>query len=232
MDINLENSDFTQPGPMAGVWRALDASANRAGEALRVIEDVVRFVFSDLHLTQLAKDLRHDLTAVLARESLQPRLCVRDLPGDVGVDVAVASGADGAHTGSGDLSTVLTRRVIGARCLLGRTAHSLAEARAAVIEGADYLGVGPCFLSTTKSFATCAPPEFLSTVAAEVSLPQFAIGGISLEHLERITSLGIRRVAVASAVVSADDPARAAIAIMDRLMELQPSLVARATKPL
>ena len=61
-----EMGDSTQAGETTKVWRAIDASANRAGEALRVLEDVARFVLDDPHLTRLAKELRHDLAAALA----------------------------------------------------------------------------------------------------------------------------------------------------------------------
>ena len=58
-------------GGTAGVWRAIDASANRAAEAIRVVEDVVRFTLDDVTLTALAKEMRHELAALLASESLR-----------------------------------------------------------------------------------------------------------------------------------------------------------------
>ena len=78
------------------------------------------------------------------------------------VDVAAAMGADGAHTGADDLPTLLARRVLGPQSLVGRTAHTVAEARAAAADGADYLGIGPCFPSSTKAFggfAEIQPPR-------------------------------------------------------------------------
>ncbi|MFM7208165.1 MAG: thiamine phosphate synthase [Planctomycetaceae bacterium] len=345
-----------------GIWRAVDASANRAGEALRVLEDVIRFGLDDGHLTRLAKELRHDLAAVLAGHGLWRRTAARDVDGDVGtgveaesrlarggladlvaanaaraeqalrslqecaavvaagavagfesvryrtyvleraalaavragdrlagvtlcvlvdggrdgasfgwlveslfaagvrmvqvrdkslrlpllakrvrlaveiagrcaglrpivvvndrIDVAAACAADGGHVGADDLPVPLARRVIGPDRLVGRTAHDVAEARAAVIDGADYLGIGPCFPSVTKSFAEHAPPEFLRTVCGETSLPTFAIGGITVERLEAVAALGVRRVAVASAVTRAADPPRAARELIEALRQL------------
>jgi thiamine-phosphate pyrophosphorylase len=138
-------------------------------------------------------------------------------------DVAAAVHADGVHTGADDLPATLVRRVIGPAALLGRTAHSVAEARAAAADGADYLGIGPCFPSATKSFGEFAPPEFLETVSREISLPAFAIGGVTLERLDALAALGVTRVAVASAVTRARDPAAAAAAIIERLAHLQPA---------
>jgi thiamine-phosphate pyrophosphorylase len=137
------------------------------------------------------------------------------------VDVAAAVGADGGHTGADDLPTTLTRRVLGPQSLVGRTAHTIAEARAAAADGADYLGIGPCFPSSTKSFGKFAAAEFLRTVSREISLPAFAIGGVTLDRLDELVALGITRVAVAAAVTGARDPAAAAAAIIDRLKQLQ-----------
>ena len=137
------------------------------------------------------------------------------------VDVAAAVGADGGHTGADDLPTTLARRVLGPQLLVGRTAHTIAEARAAAADGADYLGVGPCFPSSTKSFGEFAAAEFLRTVSREISLPAFAIGGVTLDRLDELAALGITRVAVAAAVTRAHDPAAAAAAIIARLKQLQ-----------
>jgi thiamine-phosphate diphosphorylase len=94
------------------------------------------------------------------------------------------------------------------------------DSRAAVIDGADYLGVGPCFPSVTKSFESFAAAEFIGAVAREISLPAFAIGGVTLERIEALALLGVRRVAVASAVTGASDPAAAAAALNERLNRL------------
>ena len=75
------------PPGSGGAWRALDASANRAAEALRVIEDGLRFGLNDAHLTAVAKRLRHDLCDLLATQPLPERIRLRDVAGDVGPGV-------------------------------------------------------------------------------------------------------------------------------------------------
>jgi thiamine-phosphate pyrophosphorylase len=77
-----------------GVLRIIDAAANRASEGLRVVEDFVRFALDDWHLTGLAKQLRHDLTAALARISTADRMAARDTPADVGTDVSTTAESD------------------------------------------------------------------------------------------------------------------------------------------
>jgi thiamine-phosphate pyrophosphorylase len=135
-------------------------------------------------------------------------------------DVAAAAAADGVHVGAADLPVVAARRVLGPGPLVGRTAHDVAEARTAVDDAADYLGIGPCFPSSTKAFAAHAGPEFLREVCSAVSLPVFAIGGITVARLEPLVALGVKRVAVASAVTGAADPARAARELLDELRRL------------
>ncbi len=125
------------------------------------------------------------------------------------VEVALAAAADGVHLGATDMPVAEARGRLGPTPLIGRTAHDGDAARAAVAAGADYLGVGPSFPSTTKSFASHAPREFLAA-AAQLPLPVFAIGGITVARLGELVPLGIGRVAVAAAVTAAADPAAAA----------------------
>ena len=346
---------ISEPGQSkasVGAWRMLDASANRAAEAIRVLEDALRFILDDAHLARQAKAIRHDLAVVLAAAAYSQRIRLRDVPGDVGAgmtaartppraaltdliaanaargsqafrsleecsrlvvpdtaaafeqlryrlytleraaltavasrerltnvrlcvllatgaseeaflnlvdqllsagvgmlqlrdkaaslpllcqrtaaavaiarrhaevsggprclvivndraDVAAAIGADGVHVGADDLPVPLARRICGPQLLVGRTAHSMEEAQQAVLDGADYLGVGPCFPSTTKDFSSFAPKDFLQQVADEVSLPAFAIGGVRPDRLEQLAGLGVSRVAVSAAVTAAADP--------------------------
>ena len=126
------------------------------------------------------------------------------------VSLAGAAGIDGVHVGGRDLPVKAARELLGPAVIIGRTAHDMAEARAASHESADYLGIGPCFPSATKSFASQAPREFLRQAAAEIPRPVFAIGGITTERLGELAALGIHRVAVSAAITAAPDPAAAA----------------------
>ena len=114
-------------------------------------------------------------------------------------DLAVATHADGVHLGQDDLQIADARQIVGAARLIGVSTHSLGQARAAVIAGANYIGVGPVFPSTTKSFTTLAGLELLREVSAEIQLPAFAIGGISSANIQQVRDAGFRHVAVAAA---------------------------------
>lgn len=338
------------PLERTGLWRAFDASANRAREALRVIEDYARFVLDDRHLTGLLKEARHELTAVLAAAPSEMRLACRETQADVGTtistaaeqsrpdgasvlaanfarlseslrsleeygkvllpadvplrieqlryrvytleravavtraslerlraarlyalidgraspeelavliralvgagvhviqlrdkrladrellmrarlvadltrgtgtlfimndrpDLAALSRADGVHVGQSELSVKDARAIVGPGALVGVSTHAIEEARAAVLDGADYLGVGPTFPSGTKSFERFPGLDYVKAVASEIRLPAFAIGGITAANLPQVLAVGGRRVAVSGAIGEAADPARAA----------------------
>lgn len=124
-------------------------------------------------------------------------------------DIARIAGADGVHVGQEELSVADARRVVGTGSLVGVSTHSIEQARAAVLDGADYLGVGPTFPTETKQFASFPGLDLVRAVAGEVSLPAFAIGGISPANVLSVREAGLSRIAVSSAVASTNDPTRA-----------------------
>jgi len=133
-------------------------------------------------------------------------------------DLAVLTDADGVHLGQEDLSVREARRIVGPERLIGVSTHTIAQARQAVLDGADYLGVGPVFSSGTKEFEQLAGLDFVRRAADEITLPWFAIGGIHAGNLDAVLEAGAARVAVSGAVCRADDPAGAA-AELHRLLQ-------------
>jgi thiamine-phosphate pyrophosphorylase len=122
------------------------------------------------------------------------------------VDIAEAVDADGVHLGQDDLPVKAAREILGPRKIIGVSTHTIEQARQAVLNGADYIGVGPTFPSTTKSFEAFPGTKLLKQVAEEISLPAFAIGGITLENLSEVLATGIQRVAVSGAIAKAEEP--------------------------
>lgn len=325
--------------------RAFDAAANRTSEGLRVIEDFVRFVLDDAHLTQLAKELRHDLTAACADVPWPERFAARETQSDVGTeistgaenrradawavcraslertkqslrsleefgkvvseelapqfealryrlytleqavagtqhslerlagvrlcvlvdggdsanefetlvgqllsagvemiqlrdkrladaelverarllrqmthnspalviindrpDIAAAVDADGVHLGQEDMGVKDARKIVGPAKLIGVSTHTIKQARSAVVDGANYLGAGPTFPSSTKSFDAFPGLEFLLQVASEIRMPTLAIGGINAANLTEVLETGCCRIAVSSAIAAAEHP--------------------------
>lgn len=126
------------------------------------------------------------------------------------VDIALAVGADGTHLGAGDLPVAAARRVAGPDHLLGGTARDPDLARRLVAEGADYLGVGPAYPTTTKTgLPDALGPAGVGAVAGAVPVPVVAIGGITADRIPALLAAGVAGIAVVGAVSGAADPAAA-----------------------
>lgn len=152
-------------------------------------------------------------TPTLQTQAAQsPLFIMNDRP-----DLALLSQADGVHVGQDELSVNACRTIVGPHALIGVSTHSIDQARQAVLNGANYIGVGPTFPSTTKSFSAYTGLNLIRSVAEEISLPAFAIGGITLDNVSQVISSGIPRIAVSSSIVNTDDPASAVHEMLSRL---------------
>ncbi len=136
-------------------------------------------------------------------------------------DLAVLSQADGVHVGQDELPVADARRVVGSEAIVGVSTHSIEQARQAVLDGANYIGVGPTFPSKTKQFDRFPGLDLLKQVSSEISLPAFAIGGVSLDNLKDVWKTGIQRIAVGHAVTAAPVPAEATVRFQTRIADLQ-----------
>jgi thiamine-phosphate pyrophosphorylase len=135
------------------------------------------------------------------------------------VAVARILDADGVHVGQDDLSVAAVRAVVGPRCAIGVSAHTAAQAAQAVTDGADYLGLGPMFATTTKPHEPERGPALLDAIRPTLRLPSYAIGGIDAERLRALLPRLPHGAAVAGAICRAPDPERAAA---DLLAIMQP----------
>jgi thiamine-phosphate pyrophosphorylase len=122
-------------------------------------------------------------------------------------DLVLLSGADGVHVGDEDLPVAEARRLLGPDLLVGRTARTLEEARAAIAEGADHVGFGPLFGSRSKALSV-APRglAMLREVASVLGAPVVAIGGIGADTIGDVARAGAACAAVIDALFGAGDP--------------------------
>lgn len=134
------------------------------------------------------------------------------------VDIALAIGAQGTHLGADDLSVAVVRRIAGPGHLIGGTAREPARAAALVDEGADYLGVGPAFETSTKD-GLPAPvgPAGIGAVARAVGVPVIGIGGITIDRVPEVLAAGAYGIAVVGAVSDAADPGQATAELLRAL---------------
>ena len=158
---------------------------------------------------------KNTTTRQMIEEALELReLCrVRGVPFIVNdrVDVALAVDADGVHVGQDDMPALLARKLIGRDKILGVSVENVAQVRAAVADGADYIGASPIFATPTKPDAP--PPmgiQGLREITRVCAIPVVAIGGLNATNAASMMRAGAAGIAVVSAIVSGDDVERAA----------------------
>ena len=138
------------------------------------------------------------------------------------VDIAKAMDADGVHVGQDDMEALDVRAKLGPDKIIGGSAHTVEEALLAEKHGADYLGVGAVFPTSTKKDAKPMETELLRRISNSVSIPVVAIGGINAGNILKLSGSGVDGVAVVSAIFGAQDPGRATA----ELRELSAQMVA------
>lgn len=121
------------------------------------------------------------------------------------VEIALECQADGIHVGQDDLSPSQVRKLVGNQMIIGVSAHSVAEALEAEKSGADYLGVGAMFTTSTKTDARPLPFQTLQAICQAVSIPVVAIGGINKANILELSGSGADGVALVSAIFGAKD---------------------------
>ena len=136
-------------------------------------------------------------------------------------DIAKLSDADGVHLGQDDMPVQEARKILGEGKLIGVSTHSLEQARKAVADGADYIGVGPVYPTQTKK--NVVAPVTLSyvkeAVAASLPIPFFAIGGIKLHNAEEVLQAGARRLAVVTGIVGALKVAKVTVEFKELILK-------------
>ncbi|GEL08916.1 thiamine phosphate synthase [Salisediminibacterium halotolerans] len=136
------------------------------------------------------------------------------------VELALAIGADGVHVGQEDSRAEDVRLQIGPDMLLGVSAHTISEAEHALQSGADYIGVGPMYPTSTKSDAkdVCGPEMIASMRNANIDLPIVGIGGISAENAQEVIAGGADGISLISEISTADDPREKAAVLFHQIL--------------
>ncbi len=130
------------------------------------------------------------------------------------VDVAIAAEADGVHLGQDDFPIPLARKMLGENRIIGGSATTLEDAQKCLAEGADYIGFGPVYPTTSKEDADPVTGiRLLKQTVEAISLPIIAIGGISAENAPEVMQTGATGIAVISAVCCQEDPEKATRAL-------------------
>ena len=121
------------------------------------------------------------------------------------VEIAIKCHADGVHVGQKDMAASQVRQRVGKDMIIGVSAHSVEEALEAVKSGADYLGVGAVFSTSTKADAEVLSRQVLRDICSAVDIPVVAIGGISKTNISQLSGTGVDGVALVSAIFAAEN---------------------------
>ncbi len=174
------------------------------GTYLTEIEEAIKGGITMLQLRK--KNLSREVYIAMAREVLgitakyHIPLIINDDP-----EVALLSGAEGVHVGQEDMGIEKARQILGPDRIIGATAHNLEEALRAYEQGADYLGVGAAFGSTSKKDAKPIDRSTYQSICESVPIPVVAIGGITADNIRELSGRGLSGVAVIGAVFGAEN---------------------------
>jgi thiamine-phosphate pyrophosphorylase len=178
-------------------WLGSNQLSDQVEEALRSGATMVQLREKDMAYESFVKEAL-DMKEITRR--YQVPLIIND-----NIDVVVASDADGVHLGQQDGDIALARKRLGYDKIIGISAHTVMEAMDAEAGGADYIGVGAVFGTNTKKDAENIGMDILTEICHAVTIPVVAIGGITLENMEKLHGTGIAGVAVISAIFSAQN---------------------------
>ena len=136
------------------------------------------------------------------------------------VDVALAINAEGVHVGQSDMPVSIARKLMGDDKIVGATTKTVEQAVEAYAQGADYLGVGAIYPTTTKVKTVLTSTETLGNICSAVPIPVNAIGGLNKDNIDVLKGIPIAGICVVSAIMKADDPKQAAIELQAKAKEL------------
>ena len=191
------------------LYAILDLSYVDISDSNRVVEllidggvDLIQLRGKNVNLETLSR-VAADLHPITSRAGLP--LIINDHP-----EMAASVSLEGVHVGQDDLSIQEVRQKVDRACLVGKSTHSVDQAVAAQVEGADYIGFGPLFATPTKPNYSPIGLDHIAEVHEKVRLPIFCIGGIKLDNLRDVIAAGARRVVIVSGLLQAPRIAAAA----------------------
>ena len=196
-----------------------DSTGLSEGEFLRRTEAALQGGVTLLQLREKNRTTREYLTLAEKVHELTRRYDVPLLIDDRR-DVAMAMAAEGVHLGQSDLPIHIARHILGPDKIVGATAKTVPQATEAYEQGADYLGVGAIYPTTTKVKTVLTSTDTLRDICKAVPIPVNAIGGLNKTHIDVLCGIPIAGICVVSAIMKADDPRQAAVDLRDRAKEL------------
>lgn len=188
-------------------------------EFLRRVEQALKGGATLLQLREKEKSTREYIELAEKVHKIAKRYNV-PLIIDDRVDVALAIDAEGVHVGASDMPIATARKLMGKDKIVGATAKTVPWAKEAYEQGADYLGVGAIYPTTTKVVTVLTSTETLDAITKAVPIPVNAIGGLNKDNVDVLKGIGISGICVVSAIMKADNPETSARELKARAQEL------------
>lgn len=196
-----------------------DSTGFSEEDFLRRTEEALKGGASLLQLREKDKTTREYISLAEKVHTLTKKYNV-PLIIDDRVDVALAMGAEGVHLGQSDMPINTARKILGDDFIIGATTKTVPQALEAYQQGADYLGVGAIFPTTTKVKTVITSTETLGNICSAVPIPVNAIGGLNKDNIDILKGIPIAGICVVSAIMKADDPKQATTELKARAREL------------
>lgn len=202
------------------LYLVTDSSYHAEESFLRTVEEALRGGVTLLQLREKEKSAREYMELADKVRQICDRYQVPLLIDDR-VDVAAAVGAAGVHVGQSDIPVAAARKILGPDKIVGATAKTVEQAVEAWKQGADYLGVGAIYPTTTKVKTILTKVSTLKEICRIVPIPVNAIGGLNTENMDVLAGAGIAGICVVSAIMKAEDPRRMAEALKAATLRLK-----------
>ncbi len=180
----------------------MDLGYVERGDAAHVVEQMIEGGVDLIQLRGKNKSMGELVDLAAELHELAAKFSTPVIVNDY-AEIARAAPVEGVHIGQDDDSIEVARQKAGREILIGKSTHSLEQARAAQAEGADYIGFGPIFATPTKPDYAPIGLENIKRVHEEVNVPIFCIGGINIDTLQSVLDAGAKRVVMVSALLKA-----------------------------
>ncbi len=196
-----------------------DSTGYDENEFLRRVEAALQGGITFLQIREKNKSTREYIALAERVHALTKKYNV-PLIIDDRVDVALAVDAEGVHLGAEDMTVAMARRILGEDKIIGATAKTVPWALDVAAQGADYLGVGAIYPTTTKVKTVLTSTDTLRDICKAVSIPVNAIGGLNKDNIDVLSGIPIAGICAVSAIMKAADPQMAAAELKARAKEL------------
>lgn len=198
------------------LYLVTDSTGLEENEFLSKIEEACKSGITLLQLREKDKTGREYLDLAFKVKEITDKYSI-PLIIDDRIDIAIAVDAAGVHVGQSDLNVRYARKILGSDKIIGATTKTLKQAEEAVSEGADYLGVGAIYPTTTKVKTVITEVSTLKEICESVKIPVVAIGGLNEENSDILKGSKISGIAVVSAIMKAKEIKRAVVGLREKI---------------